>query len=305
MVLRQARVVVPTVREYTAEVVVVVTSLRTSRQEAAHCKRAVELLEVKGVPHSIVDLAFDVDWDLDVSRGAQLEVLKVMGRKRQCQQRRSCQATRGQHLLLPMVIVNGEPLGGYSHLQGLEDDGLLAAMLVSADRPSETVPAAESQPGAAQRRTEVVAENVPFCGEERASALEDASTDAGSTVPTMPGFSRPGSSGQPTASARRRAGTAGSGTLRHRDRSATVDAAEWDDIDSCDSFGILPRQGTRGHTWLPPGARKPKRARTGPRLFKSLLRYHDHIQAKNEPLSLKCRVRAVLESGDWCRAARL
>ena len=50
-------VTVPPKDEYTAEVVVLVTSLGARRKAFNSSRRAVDLLDIKGVPYRIVDLA--------------------------------------------------------------------------------------------------------------------------------------------------------------------------------------------------------------------------------------------------------
>ncbi|CAL1172806.1 unnamed protein product [Cladocopium goreaui] len=113
---------------YTAEVVVLVTSLGAKRTEFNAGKRAKDLLEIKGVHHKIIDFNRDArQAGTGESENKAISKLSEDGKLR---------SGTNNDLILPQVFIDGQFVGNATDLQGLEDDGLLDNILMRKACPS-------------------------------------------------------------------------------------------------------------------------------------------------------------------------
>eukprot|EP00435_Cladocopium_sp_Y103_P036800 s2163_g9.t1 len=114
--------------KYTAEVVVLVTSLGAKRTEFNAGKRAKDLLEIKGVHHKIIDFNRDArQAGTGESENKAISKLSEDGKLR---------SGTNNDLILPQVFIDGQFVGNATDLQGLEDDGLLDNILMRRACPS-------------------------------------------------------------------------------------------------------------------------------------------------------------------------
>jgi len=114
---------VPPDPRYTAEVVILLTTLGARRTEYNAGKRARDLLEIKRVHHKIIDFNRDARQagPADGSKNRAIQKLMVEEKLKQGED---------NDLILPQIFIDGEFIGDANELQGLEDDGLLDAILV-------------------------------------------------------------------------------------------------------------------------------------------------------------------------------
>lgn len=108
--------------KYSAEVVVLVTTLGAKRAEFNAGKRARDLLEIKRVHHKIID--FNRDARQAGSGEAENQAIKKL------MDDGKLQTGDNDDLILPQVFIDGLYIGDAVELQGLEDDGFLERMLV-------------------------------------------------------------------------------------------------------------------------------------------------------------------------------
>jgi len=121
-------VTVPPKDEYTAEVVVLVTSLGARRKAFNSSRRAVDLLDIKGVPYRIVDLASRECLEGESKAIAQAAVHCVSLVK------------EGGEPILPQIFIDGKYIGTDVELQELEDEEQLTALLTRVSEISNTPP---------------------------------------------------------------------------------------------------------------------------------------------------------------------
>lgn len=115
-------ITVPPKSCFLADVVILVTSLEANRRARAG-RRAMDLLEIKGVPFRVVDLA-NREWLNSESQGVVKAAVDLIN---------SARCGRDSR---PQIFVNGVCVGSDQELQDLEDEGTLVGMLM---RPNETV----------------------------------------------------------------------------------------------------------------------------------------------------------------------
>lgn len=108
-------------RKYTAEVVVLLSSLCSKRHEFNTGQLVCNFLEIKRCHYKVVDANRDMrDGVLPEVERKVLETLLEETRK---------QSTDGTSLVLPRIFVDGVDLGDGEQLQSLEDDGMLEDVL--------------------------------------------------------------------------------------------------------------------------------------------------------------------------------
>eukprot|EP00406_Dinophysis_acuminata_P031603 CAMPEP_0179360496 /NCGR_PEP_ID=MMETSP0797-20121207/80012_1 /TAXON_ID=47934 /ORGANISM="Dinophysis acuminata, Strain DAEP01" /LENGTH=183 /DNA_ID=CAMNT_0021075863 /DNA_START=89 /DNA_END=636 /DNA_ORIENTATION=+ len=108
--------------KYSAEVVVLLTTLGAKRTEFNAGKRVRDLLEIKRVHHKIVDFNKD-------ARGAGTGEAENQAIQKLMHQGK-LQAGDNDDLILPQIFIDGQYLGDANELQGLEDDGMLDSILL-------------------------------------------------------------------------------------------------------------------------------------------------------------------------------
>eukprot|EP00811_Abedinium_folium_P008281 NODE_17650_length_932_cov_8.267081.p1 GENE.NODE_17650_length_932_cov_8.267081~~NODE_17650_length_932_cov_8.267081.p1 ORF type:complete len:181 (+),score=46.85 NODE_17650_length_932_cov_8.267081:172-714(+) len=113
-------VMVPPDVRYTAEVVVLLTSLGARRAECSAGKRAVDLLEIKRVHHKIID--FNRDARQALGGDAENRAIQRLMAKNRLQ-------SGNEELVLPQIYIDGHLIGDAHDLQGFEDDRQLDAIL--------------------------------------------------------------------------------------------------------------------------------------------------------------------------------
>eukprot|EP00933_Yihiella_yeosuensis_P010091 TRINITY_DN11634_c0_g1_i1.p1 TRINITY_DN11634_c0_g1~~TRINITY_DN11634_c0_g1_i1.p1 ORF type:complete len:339 (+),score=85.05 TRINITY_DN11634_c0_g1_i1:85-1101(+) len=107
---------------YTAEVVVLLTTLGAKRTEFNAGKRARDLLEIKKVHHKIIDFNRDAR-QAGTGEAENLAIQKLM-------EKGKLQTGDNKDLSLPQIFIDGIYIGDATELQGLEDDQLLDSILV-------------------------------------------------------------------------------------------------------------------------------------------------------------------------------
>ena len=112
---------VPPLPEYTAEVVLLVTSLGVKRKEFNTSRCAMDLLETLRVHFKVID--FNIDTGTDVGSAGSKPDLEVV--RRLYQSHRVKQDKADGMISLPQVIIDGVNIGDHAALQALEDDGVL------------------------------------------------------------------------------------------------------------------------------------------------------------------------------------
>ncbi|CAD7962129.1 unnamed protein product [Amoebophrya sp. A25] len=117
--------------EYTAEVVVLITTLGTKRTEFNAGQRARDLLEIKRAHHKIIDFNRDARAQTTAVQGKAIAQLSNEGSKY-----RRLHTDEDDDLILPQIFVDGLYIGDADELQGLEDDGLLDDLLRRKKCPS-------------------------------------------------------------------------------------------------------------------------------------------------------------------------
>ena len=104
--------------QYTAEVIVMMTSLGAKPKEFYRSKQAIDLLEIKRAHYKRIDFNKD-----NPSGSAEVKVLSMLAEA----ERIECSEDGDIHL--PQIFVDGCNIGGHERLQELEDDGQLSYML--------------------------------------------------------------------------------------------------------------------------------------------------------------------------------
>jgi len=113
---------VPPDPKYSAEVVVLVTTLGAKRTEFNAGKRARDLMEIKRVHHKIIDFNRDAR-HAGTGESENIAIRKLM-------EQNKLQTGENDDLVLPQLFVDGLYIGDANSLQGLEDDGLLEPILL-------------------------------------------------------------------------------------------------------------------------------------------------------------------------------
>ena len=116
---------VPPIPCYTAEVVILITSLGVKRKEYNTSRRVMDLLEVMRCHYKLIDFNIDTGGD-DYGSGSKpdLDIVRNL-----YQSHRVKQDSRDGMISLPQVLIDGVNIGDHIDLQALEDDGLLDGML--------------------------------------------------------------------------------------------------------------------------------------------------------------------------------
>jgi hypothetical protein len=117
----------PTVRvtpdpKYSAEVVVLLTTLGAKRTEFNAGKRARDLLEIKRAHHKIIDFNRDAR-QAGTGEAENKAIHKLMVQEK-------LQKGENDDLILPQIFIDGNYIGDANELQGLEDDELLEGILL-------------------------------------------------------------------------------------------------------------------------------------------------------------------------------
>jgi len=112
---------VPPDPKYSAEVVVLVTTLGAKRTEFNAGKRARDLMEIKRVHHKIIDFNRDAR-HAGTGESENIAIRKLM-------EQNKLKTGDNDDLVLPQLFVDGLYIGDANELQGLEDDGLLDSIL--------------------------------------------------------------------------------------------------------------------------------------------------------------------------------
>lgn len=113
---------VPPDPKYSAEVVVLVTTLGAKRTEFNAGKRARDLMEIKRVHHKIIDFNRDAR-HAGTGESENIAIRKLM-------EQNKLKTGQNDDLVLPQLFVDGLYIGDANSLQGLEDDGLLESILL-------------------------------------------------------------------------------------------------------------------------------------------------------------------------------
>ena len=116
---------------WTAEVVILVTTLGTKRTEYNAGKRARDLLEIKRVHYKAVDFNRDARQSVVEMQNEAIRRLTEEDSKY-----RKLQTDEEDDLLLPQLFLDGIFVGDGDDVQGLEDDGLLDDLLIRAKCPA-------------------------------------------------------------------------------------------------------------------------------------------------------------------------
>ena len=123
---------VPPIPEYTAEVVLLITSLGVKRREFNTSRQVMDLLETLRCHFKVID--FNIDTGTDVGSAGSKPDLEVV--RRLYQSHRVKQDKTDGMISLPQVIVDGVNIGDHQALQALEDDGFLDGILRQATCPN-------------------------------------------------------------------------------------------------------------------------------------------------------------------------
>jgi hypothetical protein len=116
---------VPPLPEFTAEVILLITSLGVKRKEYNTSRQAVDLLETVRCHFKVID--FNIDTGTDAGSAGSKPDLEVV--RRLYQSHRVKQDKADGMISLPQVIIDGVNIGDHTALQALEDDGFLEAIL--------------------------------------------------------------------------------------------------------------------------------------------------------------------------------
>jgi hypothetical protein len=108
--------------KYSAEVVVLCTSLGAKRTEFNAGKRARDLLEIKRVHHKVVDFNRDAR-QAGTGEAENKAIHKLWGENK-------LQKGENDDLILPQIFIDGNYIGDAYELQGLEDDEFLEGILL-------------------------------------------------------------------------------------------------------------------------------------------------------------------------------
>mmetsp|Transcript_149576 Transcript_149576/g.260978 ORF Transcript_149576/g.260978 Transcript_149576/m.260978 type:complete len:185 (+) Transcript_149576:123-677(+) len=112
---------VPPDPEFTAEVVILLTTLGAARKEYNAGKRARDLLEIKRVHHKIIDF----NRDARQAGGGEPENAAI----KKLTELDKLKTGADGDLVLPQIFIDGEYIGDATDLQGLEDDRQLDGIL--------------------------------------------------------------------------------------------------------------------------------------------------------------------------------
>mmetsp|Transcript_61744 Transcript_61744/g.172460 ORF Transcript_61744/g.172460 Transcript_61744/m.172460 type:complete len:182 (-) Transcript_61744:68-613(-) len=112
---------VPPDTRYCAEVVVLLTTLGAKRTEYNSGKRVRDLLEIKRVHHKVIDF----NRDARAAGSGEAENIAI----RTLMSQGKLMTGDDDDLILPQMFIDGIFVGGAGELQGLEDDGVLEAIL--------------------------------------------------------------------------------------------------------------------------------------------------------------------------------
>eukprot|EP00927_Polykrikos_kofoidii_P015685 TRINITY_DN17008_c0_g1_i1.p1 TRINITY_DN17008_c0_g1~~TRINITY_DN17008_c0_g1_i1.p1 ORF type:complete len:187 (-),score=51.96 TRINITY_DN17008_c0_g1_i1:164-724(-) len=112
---------VPPDPRYVGEVVLLLTTLGAKRTEFNAGKRARDLLEIKRVHHKVVDFNRDAR-AAGTGEAENVAIQKLMNENK-------LETNDEGDLLLPQVFIDGNYIGDATELQGLEDDGVLDAVI--------------------------------------------------------------------------------------------------------------------------------------------------------------------------------
>ena len=116
---------VPPCLEYTAEVVLLITSLGVKRKEYNTSRQAMDLLEILRCHYKVIDFNIDTGGD-EFGAGLKPELDVV---RRLYQSHRVRQDSDDGMISLPQVIIDGVNIGDHQALQALEDEGFLDGIL--------------------------------------------------------------------------------------------------------------------------------------------------------------------------------
>ncbi|KAF4739847.1 hypothetical protein FOZ62_003713 [Perkinsus olseni] len=120
--------------EYTAEVIVLITTLGVNRREYLDSKRIRDHLKVFGAHHKVIDMNRDSAVDF-IFLGQRRESATVERTDRHVEVVRNLHRSRRIHLAadgspsVPQVFIDGCNIGDANSLQDLDDRGLLAVLL--------------------------------------------------------------------------------------------------------------------------------------------------------------------------------
>ncbi|CAD7954258.1 unnamed protein product [Amoebophrya sp. A120] len=151
---------------YTAEVVVLITTLGTKRTEFNAGQRARDLLEIKRAHFKIIDFNRDARAQTTVVQGKAIAKLSSEQSKW-----RRLHTDDDDDLILPQIFIDGLYVGDADDLQGLEDDGLLDALL-----RREKCPCRNGKAGLCNADREEDQKNCGRCGERFQELLPGAFT---------------------------------------------------------------------------------------------------------------------------------
>lgn len=112
---------VPPDPKYTAEVVVLLTTLGAKRTEYNAGRRARDLLEIKRVHCKVIDFNRDAR-QAGTGEAENKAIQTLMAQNK-------LQTGDDEDLILPQIFIDGQFIGDATELQGLEDDGMLTDIL--------------------------------------------------------------------------------------------------------------------------------------------------------------------------------
>lgn len=148
------KIQVPPSRDYTAEVVVVVTTLRSNRREFTDGRDARDLLEIKRAHCKVIDSNKDTWVGVGDAQRCAFDKLK---------EENKLQYDYGE-MFFPQIFIDGNYIGGATELQELEDTELLEAFLLRTACPTCRAP----------RQQDTT--NCKICGTDFSEILPDAQT---------------------------------------------------------------------------------------------------------------------------------
>ena len=116
---------VPPLPEYTAEVVLLITSLGVKRREFNTSRQVMDMLEIVRCHYKVID--FNIDTGGHEFGGGSKPDLDTV--RKLYQSHRVKQNAEDGMISLPQVLIDGVNIGDHVDLQALEDDGLLDGIL--------------------------------------------------------------------------------------------------------------------------------------------------------------------------------
>lgn len=123
-----ALVRVPPDPKYTAEVLVLFTSLQAKRCEYNAGKRCLDLLEIKRAHFKPIDFNRDTRMAGDDSGKAENMAVQKLFKQNKLK------LSEEGDLILPQIFIDGNPVGSFEDLQILEDDDKLTDILLRKDK---------------------------------------------------------------------------------------------------------------------------------------------------------------------------